>query len=148
MERKKIIIFLMFILALAAIIWIYVSRNSKQPDASQTADTGKSVEYAVKTLQPGYGDIAVKPGDLLVVNYVGFYEDGTIFSSSLASDAPYEVYIDKGEAFKGWDEGLIGMVVGEKRKLVIPPGYEGKGIEADASPDAVLYYEVELLDIK
>lgn len=143
--KKGIILLLIAMISIAA-CWKYYQGRKSAPGNDGNANI--SISYEASTLHAGHGDTAVKPGDLLAVNYVGFYEDGSIFSSSLANDVPYEVYIDKGEAFKGWDEGLIGMVEGEKRKLVVPPDYAGSGAEADAREGAVLYYEVELLEIK
>jgi peptidylprolyl isomerase len=63
-----------------------------------------------------------KPGDDVLVNYTGRFNDGKVFDSSLTPGrGPFELHIGRGEVIRGWDEGLSTMCVGEKRKLIIPP---------------------------
>ena len=64
----------------------------------------------------------VKEGDHLTVHYIGqFDEDGNKFASSWDTNTPYRFQIGRGQVIKGWEEGLLGMCVGEIRKLKIPP---------------------------
>lgn len=92
-----------------------------------------------------------KTGDLISVHYTGWLVDGTQFDSSLESGQPIEFQLGAGRVISGWDEGVVGMKVGGKRKLVIPPdlGYGAAGSSSGViPPNAVLVFEVELVEIK
>ena len=90
-------------------------------------------------------------GQEVTVHYVGTLMDGKQFDSSRDHGQPFTFTIGKGQVIKGWDEGVMTMKVGGKRKLVIPPemGY-GPGGTPDGSipPNATLNFEVELLGVK
>lgn len=92
---------------------------------------------------------AVKSGDTISINYVGTLADGTKFDSSYDRKQPFETQIGVGKVIKGWDEGVVGMKVGGKRKLIIPPSL-GYGDQAVGSipPNSTLVFEVELVEIK
>jgi peptidylprolyl isomerase len=93
---------------------------------------------------------AVKSGDTISVNYIGTLLNGTKFDSSYDRGQPFETQIGVGQVIKGWDEGMIGMKVGGKRKLVIPPelGYGATGAGTTIPPNSTLVFEVELMGIK
>ena len=99
-------------------------------------------------LVPGTGPEA-KSGDVLVVHYVGTFPDGTVFDTSRKPGRqPFRFTIGKGMVIKGWEQGLLGMKVGEQRQLVIPPelayGHKDRpGIPADST----LQFDVEMLAI-
>ena len=99
-------------------------------------------------LQVGNGDEA-KPGDTVEVHYTGWLKNGTKFDSSKDRGRPFSFPLGAGRVIKGWDEGVAGMKVGGKRKLVIPPelGYGTRGAGNSIPPDAQLTFEVELLKI-
>ncbi|HKQ08512.1 MAG TPA: FKBP-type peptidyl-prolyl cis-trans isomerase [Blastocatellia bacterium] len=88
-------------------------------------------------------------GKMVVVNYTGTLTDGTKFDSSLDSGQPYEFRIGTGTVIRGWEEGILSMHVGGKRKLIVPPelgyGAQGKG---KIPPNATLIFEIELLGVK
>ena len=93
----------------------------------------------------------VKSGDTVVVHYVGTLDDGSEFDSSRKKNKPFEVQIGVGMVIKGWDKGIVGMKVGGKRKLVIPPalGYGARGSgSGKVPPNATLHFDVELLEVK
>jgi FKBP-type peptidyl-prolyl cis-trans isomerase len=94
-----------------------------------------------------------KAGDTLVMNYTGRLENGTIFDSNILPEfnhvAPFEFVLGAGQVIQGWDEGLLGMKIGEKKTLVIPPekGYGDRAISVIPA-NSTLIFEVELVDIK
>src|SRR6266853_3274108 len=75
----------------------------------------------------GMGDTA-EAGDRITVNYIGHFVDGTIFDSSIARGEPFQFVLGAGQVIAGWDSGIVGMKVGGKRILSIPPemGYGPK----------------------
>ncbi len=99
-------------------------------------------------LQEGTGAEAIN-GNTVSVHYTGLLEDGTKFDSSLDRGQPFSFTLGSGQVIKGWDLGVLGMKVGEKRKLTIPSelGYGERGAGASIPPNATLIFEVELLGI-
>jgi len=96
-------------------------------------------------------EVRSKRGDLLSMHYTGTLENGGLkFDSSLDRGEPFQFQIGVGQVIKGWDEGLMDMCVGEKRKLTIPPkmGYGEKGAGDKIPPGATLLFDVELLKIE
>jgi FKBP-type peptidyl-prolyl cis-trans isomerase len=107
--------------------------------------TGTDTGLIYETLVEGTGPIA-KSGDLVEMSYTGTLADGTMFDSS---KAPFPVTLGYGSVIRGWDEGIPGMRVGEKRKLIIPPHLAYKDeAKGKVPPNATLTFEVELLKIK
>jgi len=96
----------------------------------------------------GKSEVVAKRGDVLVVHYEGKLEDGTKFDSSYDRGTPFEFHLGAGEVIQGWDMGLMGMRVGGKRMLTIPPelGY-GANPAGKIPPNSTLKFTVELLDI-
>lgn len=99
-------------------------------------------------LTPGSGP-AAKSGDKVKVHYTGTLLDGTKFDSSLDRSEPFEFTLGTGSVIKGWDEGVVGMKKGGKRKLTIPSdkAYGKRGSPPKIPPDAPLVFEIELLEI-
>lgn len=89
-------------------------------------------------------------GDVIHVHYTGrLKESGQVFDSSLNRGIPFEFPLGKGHVIKGWDQGMLGMCVGEKRKLTIPPelGYGSQGAGGVIPPGATLVFTTELIAI-
>lgn len=97
----------------------------------------------------GEGIAAVK-GALLICQYEGFLEDGTKFDSSYDHGRPFQFVIGSGRVIKGWDQGLMGMRAGGKRKLFVPAhlGYGERQIGKYITPHSNLIFYVELLEVR
>jgi peptidylprolyl isomerase len=106
-----------------------------------------SSELQVTDIQPGDGKEAVK-GALITTQYRGFLEDGTQFDSSYERGKPFQCVIGTGRVIKGWDQGLMGMKVGGKRKLWVPAhlAYGERSMGA-ITPHSDLTFEIELLEV-
>jgi FKBP-type peptidyl-prolyl cis-trans isomerase len=115
--------------------------------ASRELVTPLGVRYV--DLQLGQGDEA-QTGKIVEVHYIGWLEDGTRFDSSRDREHPFTFRLGAGDALKGWDDGLLGMKVGGKRKLTIPPelGFGKQGVGSVVPPNSVLHYEFELLAVR
>jgi len=101
----------------------------------------------VEILKQGSGADA-KVGDKLTVDYVGTLENGTKFDSSIDRGTPLKINLGVGQVIKGWDLGLLGMKVGEKRKLTIPPELAyGQQVVGPIPANSTLIFEVDLLGI-
>ncbi len=97
--------------------------------AGQTTKPGGAMDEKVVTTPSGlkYVDLVVgtgpaaEAGKTVVVHYTGWLTDGTKFDSSVDRGQPFSFPLGAGRVIKGWDEGVAGMAVGGKRKLMIPP---------------------------
>ncbi|HEY7424708.1 MAG TPA: FKBP-type peptidyl-prolyl cis-trans isomerase [Gemmataceae bacterium] len=100
-------------------------------------------------LKVGNGRIAQR-GAVAEVHYTGYFSNGKKFDSSRDRKQPFSFKLGGGMVIKGWDEGVTGMKVGGKRKLIIPPelGYGARGAGGIVPPNTTLIFEVELLNVK
>ncbi|MGQ9838167.1 MAG: FKBP-type peptidyl-prolyl cis-trans isomerase [Cyanobacteriota bacterium] len=116
-----------------------------QPSDFITTDSG--LQYYDITQGDGPSP---KPGQKVVVNYVGKLQDGTVFDSSYRRNQPFTFTYGVGQVIPGWEEGLSTMRVGGKRQLRIPPelAYGSRGAGGVIPPNATLDFEVELLAIQ
>lgn len=165
MSRSLIIFVITCVLVIGAIL-VYAKNNIKAPEpevapqelsavgSQQAASQAPSqtmqnpTELKIEDIKVGSG-AAVKNGDTVEVNYLGTLLDGTKFDSSYDRNQTFSFSIGAGEVIAGWDQGLIDMKTGGKRKLYIPSdlayGPQGNG---PIPPNTPLYFEVELVSIK
>jgi FKBP-type peptidyl-prolyl cis-trans isomerase len=149
---------LFFLLAVIALLagfgYLLVSGYNKKPVTPPPAPKvagaqaeQQPMDLKIEDIATGSGKIAQK-GDKLTVNYTGTLADtGQVFDSSVGKQ-PFSFKLGAGDVIPGWDQGLVGMKVGGKRKLTIPPSlaYGDKGAGNTIPPKATLVFEVELLD--
>ena len=107
-----------------------------------------TTELKIEVTQKGSGPVA-EDGMSVSVHYTGKLIDGTKFDSSLDRGTPFSFTLGQGSVIKGWDQGVLGMMVGEKRTLTIPSelGYGSAGAGASIPPNATLVFDIELLDV-
>jgi FKBP-type peptidyl-prolyl cis-trans isomerase len=126
-----------------------------QPNPTPTSQDHAEIREVVTPSGLKYTDLKLGQGDaadtgkVLEVHYSGWLENGVKFDSSI-DDRPFTFRLGTGDAIKGWDEGLMGMKAGGKRRLVIPPelGFGKQGVGSVVPPNAVLIYEFELLAVR
>lgn len=123
------------------VVYYLVTRNNTEVATA----TGLKIE----DLRVGEGE-SPQPGQTITVNYVGTLENGKEFDSSYKRGKPIDFKIGVGKVIKGWDEGLMTMKVGGKRRLFIPSnlGYGSMGSPPNIPPNSNLIFEIELLDVK
>ena len=116
-------------------------------DKPKVVTTASGLKY--EDLVVGKGE-SPKVGQTVTVHYTGTLTDGKKFDSSLDRNEPFQFQIGVGQVIKGWDEGVMTMKVGGKRKLTIPPtlGYGANGAGDVIPPNATLLFDVELLGVK
>ncbi|MBI1974482.1 MAG: FKBP-type peptidyl-prolyl cis-trans isomerase [Candidatus Zambryskibacteria bacterium] len=119
--------------------------NPQLKQSNQIENQSRLIKEDLKT---GTGPAAAS-GDKITVHYIGTLTDGRVFDSSLDRNMPFEFTLGAGEVIRGWDEGVVGMRVGGKRKLIISPeyAYGSKGV-GTIPPNATLVFQVELLDVQ
>merc|ERR1712117_19860 len=131
----------MAVKSLAAIIFTLAVASAEVKET----ESGLKVEYISK---PDAYDKVARNGDMLSMHYVGTLESGAKFDSSVDRNEPFKFQIGVGQVIKGWEEGVLGMCVGEKRKLIVPPelGYGDQGAGDIIPGGATLYFDIELLE--
>jgi FKBP-type peptidyl-prolyl cis-trans isomerase len=124
---------------------------SPPTEIGETKETPSGVKY--ETLKAGAGP-EVRPGQSVIVHYTGTLSDGKVFDTSHNTDpekdVPRTLEIAPEKIIAGWEEGVPGMRVGERRKLIIPPalGYGELGNPPAIPGNATLTFEIELIGIK
>ena len=112
--------------------------------------TASGLQYQIITSGNGAHP---KPGQKITVHYSGWLSNngqpGTKFDSSVDRGTPFSFIVGVGQVIRGWDEGLLLMSVGEKRRLIIPAnlGYGARGAGGVIPPNATLIFDVELIAI-
>jgi len=123
----------------------------KTPDGRTFINEKQTMETELKIedLKLGEGKEA-QNGKTVTVNYTGKLADGKKFDSSYDRNQPFSFILGTGQVIQGWEKGILGMKVGGERKLIIPPqmAYGSSGIPNVIPPNAILIFEVELLEVK
>ena len=129
--------------------------DGTNPSSTNTAVTNTVVppvdpnaKLETKDVKVGTGTETAALGDKLTVHYTGTLKDGTKFDSSVDKGKPYELTLGV-NLIEGWNQGIVGMKEGGKRKLVVPPalGY-GAQDKGKIPPNSTLYFDIELLKIE
>ena len=132
------------------------SSKSDAPSGAPAPAASPVTALQTITLKPGAG-AAIGGGQIAVVQYTGWlYEAGATdhkgkeFDSSRTRREPFKFPLDTGSVIKGWDQGVVGMKVGESRRLIIPPelAYGDGGAGGVIPPGATLVFDVELVGIE
>jgi peptidylprolyl isomerase len=150
MEKEKsnmdIVLAVIICLALVGVL-IFISINNKVNMPLSNNDS-KEVGDSVST-----GEVA-KTGDTVAMNYTGRLQNGTVFDSNVDPKfqhvEPFTFTLGAGQVIAGWDKGIVGMKVGEKKTLTLAPtdAYGATGVPGVIPPNSTLIFEVELLAIK
>ena len=139
-----------FALALATLLAACAREPSGPPAGGAPAD------LEITVITPGDGEVA-QHGQIARVHYTGWFYDereprrrGAEFDSSRPRGEPFEFPLGGGQVIRGWDEGVVGMRVGEVRELAIPShlAYGSRGAGGVIPPDQALLFEVELLGVE
>jgi peptidylprolyl isomerase len=123
--------------------------NATAESTRNLASQPASDKLQITDLAEGNSGVAEK-GKSVTVHYRGTLADGTEFDSSRKHGKPFTFRLGAGNVIPGWDEGVQGMKVGGKRKLVVPPqmAYGSEGVPGAIPGNATLTFEVELLEVK
>lgn len=158
MKNRVIGITVGVVIVVAAIVggllWKRSYDHAQQPSASNDQQQPKEDQVQPNQLQitdekVGDGDEA-QTGKTVSVNYLGTLTNGTKFDSSYDRNQPFSFTLGGGQVIKGWDQGVVGMKVGGKRKLVIPAdlAYGDQSPSAAIPPNSTLVFEIELLSVQ
>ncbi|XP_064108647.1 peptidyl-prolyl cis-trans isomerase FKBP9-like [Macrobrachium nipponense] len=122
-------------------------RPRPDPDAARPEDIKELVKQTL--VRPQSCSQVAKVGDSVSVHYMGQLTNLKTFDSSLSRDEPFVFTLGEGQVIPGWDQGIVGMCVGESRRLIIPPdlAYGASGVGDVIPPNAVLIFSVQLLKI-
>jgi FKBP-type peptidyl-prolyl cis-trans isomerase len=148
---------LMLALALLALAGLVAAQTAPAKKTAAAAGPTKVTGEPTKTASGlEYWDIkvgtgaAAQTGQHVKVDYTGWLTNGKKFDSSVGTGKPFELMLGAGQVIKGWDEGIVGMKVGGKRQLRIPPdlAYGAKGYPGVIPPNSTLIFDVKLLEVK
>ena len=148
------------ILAVAVIVILVSRGGGSGGETTSVADTGPKPTVQVpkgpapdhlvsKDLKTGDGAEA-KAGDQVSVQYVGvLYDNGKQFDSSFDRGQPFSFQLGSGQVIPGWDQGVVGMKVGGRRELIIPPslGYGAQGQPPTIPPNSTLVFVIDLVSV-
>lgn len=130
-----------------------VEKVDNRPEGPRSVTLNSGLRYTVLQEAPEGSPVA-QEGKLITVHYIGWLatqdgQPGQEFDSSVARKQPFKFVLGIGQVIQGWDKGVLGMKVGEKRRLFIPAqlGYGSRGAGNIIPPHAALIFDVELLAV-
>jgi FKBP-type peptidyl-prolyl cis-trans isomerase FkpA len=136
-----------------AVLLGLIAACSGRPDAAPTSGVSSMQSVEIK---PGTG-VGLTAGKIAVVQYTGWLYDaaatdhkGKQFDSSRNSGRPFRFPVGTGQVIKGWDQGVVGMKVGESRRLIIPAdlAYGDSGAGGVIPPGATLVFDIDLIAVE
>ena len=135
---------------------VYAQASANSPVQVSSKLDANPTELQKIDIKQGDGAEA-QTGKVVIVHYSGWLYDPTApegkgkkFDSSLDRKVPFGFFLGAGKVIKGWDQGVVGMKAGGKRRLIIPPelGYGAHGAGNVIPPNATLIFDIELLEVK
>jgi len=143
-SAQTIAIVAVLAVVLAGVVYVLVNRSR---DSGTEITTASGLKYSDQVIGTG---ATPQRGQTVTVHYTGTLENGKKFDSSLDRGKPADFRIGVGAVIKGWDEGLMTMKVGGKRRLIIPSklGYGPEGRPPDIPGNSTLIFDIELLGVK
>ncbi len=159
MENKKsmnIVLAVVIVLALIGVlVFISIKNKVNMPSNNNVNNVANNEpQNTAPVVKPTPAPEIAKKGDTVAMNYTGRLENGTVFDSNVDPKfnhvQPFIFSLGAGQVIAGWDKGIVGMKVGEKKTLTILPadGYGAAGAGGIIPPNATLIFDVELLAIK
>lgn len=137
------------------VVFLLIKNNAKTSTPITIPTTLDNTEEETNNIKTNNMQEKIsKEGDVLTMNYTGRLENGKVFDSNILPEfghvEPFEFTLGAGQVIAGWDEGLVGMKIGDKKTLVIPPekGYGNREIGGVIPANSTLIFEVELVGIK
>ena len=135
------------VVLMSMVVGLLCGASFSGAEKEKPVETSSGLQYLDLVKGPGR---EAHVGETASVHYTGWLKDGTKFDSSLDRGQPFQFRLGAGRVIRGWDEGIVGMNIGSKRKLIIPPhlGNGKRGAGRVIPPNATLIFEVELLDLR
>lgn len=160
MKKENISVVVSFIVVVCVIgLVVYILMNQKDKvdplegiNINTITETSDTIQNEMEKTTNSLAEEA-KNGDVLVMNYTGRLTNGTVFDSNVDPKfghvEPFKFTLGAGQVIKGWDEGLLGMKIGEKKTLTIPPekGYGDRAV-GSIPANSTLVFDVELVGIE
>lgn len=161
---KNFFIYFVLVIFVAAAVWFFWKKGerpsgfqllySSSPTLSSLVSSGETPYQLpngliIQDIRRGSGP-KIESGATAVVHYTGILTNGVKFDSSYDRGQPFEFKIGARQVIQGWDQGIVGMQIGGKRKLIIPPAlaYGDRGVGDVIPPNSTLIFEVELIGIE
>jgi FKBP-type peptidyl-prolyl cis-trans isomerase len=127
------------------------SKDEKAASETASSESSPKVdELITENLKESSGSVVAQSGKKVTVHYTGRLMNGKVFDSSEQRQAPFSFILGAGQVIPGWEKGITGMKIGERRKLTIPPNlaYGPKAIGDVIPANSTLQFEVELLNVE
>lgn len=154
MNKKPLIIILLVLIALSLLAFFIVTISKKTDSQNVITNIISEVKVSqmqglkIEVLKEGTG-VEVKKDDRVIIKYTGTFKDGTEFDSNINTNDPLTFVLGQNKVIQGWELGVLGMKMGEKRRLTVPSSlaYGKAGRPPLIPPNATLIFDIELLGI-